>query len=351
MNKIMVKTHFVPSEYEIPVFFIDGIPLYEYFQKWNVTDIAPSLDPVDLFDIAWINHYDFVADARFMKYILEQEKAITPILSCPDDFDFSCTVIVVEVTKTEGHVHWGRIGVVDHADEPLEQDCVNQDVEDWNEELYRIRLEYTYPFYQDENNIIWLADCNFTFDRKEYDALVERCFKDMRLLFHMDRKDYDHCTHYFTRNSARAIIMKEDKVAMIHSLKYDYYKFPGGGIEKGEDPIEALIRETREEAGLVIIKQSIKEYGYVHIIHKSNFDEMECFVQDNFYYLCEVEEQMVSQELDDYEKDEKFALEFVDPKTAIAKNRQVLQTPFDPTMFEREAGVLELLIMENRFKP
>lgn len=196
-----------------------------------------------------------------------------------------------------------------------------------------------------------MADCNFTFDRKEYDALVERCFKDMRLLFDMDRKDYDHCTHYFTRNSARAIIMKEDKVAMIHSLKYDYYKFPGGGIEKGEDPIEALIRETREEAGLVIVEQSIKEYGYVHIIHKSNFDETECFVQDNFYYLCEVEEQMVSQELDDYEEDEKFALEFVDPKTAIAKNRQVPQTPYNSTMFEREAGVLELLMMEKRFKP
>ena len=32
---------------------------------------------------------------------------------------------------------------------------------------------------------------------------------------------------------------------MIHSLKYDYYKFPGGGIEDGESNEEALIRETR----------------------------------------------------------------------------------------------------------
>ena len=50
---------------------------------------------------------------------------------------------------------------------------------------------------------------------------------------------------------------------MIHSLKYDYYKFPGGGIENGENPVEAMIRETREEAGLVVKPETVKEYGYV----------------------------------------------------------------------------------------
>ena len=84
----------------------------------------------------------------------------------------------------------------------------------------------------------------------------------MRLLFQMDQRDYDQCTHTFTRNSARSIIIRDGKVAMIHSLKYDYYKFPGGGIENGENPIEAMIRETREEAGLVVIPESVIEYGY-----------------------------------------------------------------------------------------
>lgn len=53
----------------------------------------------------------------------------------------------------------------------------------------------------------------------------------MRLLFEMDKKDYSACTHTFTRNSARSIIIRSGKVAMVHSLKYDYYKFPGGCIE------------------------------------------------------------------------------------------------------------------------
>ena len=169
----------------------------------------------------------------------------------------------------------------------------------------------------------------------------------MRLLFEMDKKDYGQCTHSFVRNSARSIIIKNKKIAMVHSVQYDYYKFPGGGIEKGEDPIDAMIRETREEAGLTVIPETIKEYGYVHRIQKSDLDETECFVQDNYYFLCEAEECVVSQDLDEYEASETYTLEFVDPQVAIRKNRNVLQTPYNPMMFEREARVLELLLLEG----
>ena len=86
----------------------------------------------------------------------------------------------------------------------------------------------------------------------------------MRLLFTIDTKDYDINGTKFIRPSSRAIIIKDNLVAMVHSIKYDYYKFPGGGIEANESKIEALIRETKEESGLMIIPSSIKEYGYVH---------------------------------------------------------------------------------------
>ena len=169
----------------------------------------------------------------------------------------------------------------------------------------------------------------------------------MRLLFDIDLHDYDACTHSFVRNSARSIILRDGKVAMIHSLKYDYYKFPGGGIENGESPVDAMIRETREEAGLVVIPESVREYGYVHRIQKSDSDPTECFVQDNFYYLCSALDDTVSQELDGYEAQESYRLEFVDPQTAIRKNRSAVNTPYNRMMFEREARVLELLIAEG----
>ncbi len=172
----------------------------------------------------------------------------------------------------------------------------------------------------------------------------------MRLLFEMDKKDYAQCTHTFTRNSARSIIIRDGKAAMIHSLKYDYYKFPGGGIESGEEPVEAMIRETREEAGLVVVPESVKEYGYVHRIQKSDMDETECFIQDNYYYLCKAKEMMVPQQLDDYEAQESYRLEFVEPLAAINKNYQVKDSPYNRLMFEREARVLEMLIADELLK-
>ncbi len=169
----------------------------------------------------------------------------------------------------------------------------------------------------------------------------------MRLLFDMDLHDYGSCTRSFVRNSARSIIIRNGKIAMIHSLKYDYYKFPGGGIEAGEDPVEAMIRETREEGGLVVIPGSVREYGYVHRIQKSDSNPDEAFIQDNYYFLCDAEEQAVSQELDGYESKENYTLEFVDPSTAIRKNRGVANSPYNRMMFEREARVLEMLMEEG----
>ena len=169
----------------------------------------------------------------------------------------------------------------------------------------------------------------------------------MRLLFEMDKKDYGGCTHTFTRDSARSIIIRNGRVAMIHSQKYDYYKFPGGGIERGESPVDAMIRETREEAGLTVIPGSVKEYGYVHRIQRSDHDPTECFVQDNFYFLCDAADGRVSQDLDTYEEQESYRLEYVEPKFAMEKNRSVKDSPYNPMMFEREALVLEMLLSEG----
>lgn len=171
----------------------------------------------------------------------------------------------------------------------------------------------------------------------------------MRLLFDLDRKDYGQCTQTYVRNSARSIIISCGQVAMVHSLKYDYYKFPGGGIKDGENPVDAMIRETIEEAGLRVLPDTVQEYGIVHRVQKSTVDETECFIQDNYYYLCETEDTVETQSLDDYEAEERFTLEYIDPKTAIETNRKADHAPKDPVMLEREARVLEMLIDEGLF--
>lgn len=172
----------------------------------------------------------------------------------------------------------------------------------------------------------------------------------MRLLFEIDTKDYNINGVAFVRNSARCINFKNGLVAMVYSAKYDYYKFPGGGIEKDESLEQAMIRETKEETGLVVIPETVKEYGYVHRIQKSDRDNEDYFVQDNFYFICDVEETVRSQCLDDYEEEEKFTLVYVEPDKAIHANRSVNHGPQDQRMIEREAKVLELLIEDGYFR-
>lgn len=171
---------------------------------------------------------------------------------------------------------------------------------------------------------------------------------NMKLLFEIDTKDYDINGKPFIRPSARSIIIQNNKVAMIHSIKYDYYKFPGGGIETGESQKDALIRETLEETGLIIVLDSIREYGYVHRIQKGQKEDI--FIQDNYYYLCDVKSTIVSQCLDDYESEENFTLKYVEPITAISSNREKTHGEKNQNMIERESKVLELLVKDGFFK-
>ena len=167
----------------------------------------------------------------------------------------------------------------------------------------------------------------------------------MRSLFEIDTKDYDINGTTVSRPSARGIIIKDGKLAMIHSIKYDYYKFPGGGIEKNEQKESALIREVLEETGLDVIPQTIKEYGMVHRIQKGDYEDV--FIQDNFYYLCDVEDNVHEQKLDDYEKEEKFTLEYVSPKQVIDANKACKNKEADQIMLERECKVIGILAQEG----
>lgn len=140
----------------------------------------------------------------------------------------------------------------------------------------------------------------------------------MRELFVIDKKNYIENGTIGRRPSVRGIVIKDGKIAMMHSLKYDYYKLPGGGIEEGEQLEDTLMREVREESGLIVKKESIKEFGYVRRIEKGKIEDI--FIQENFYFLCDVEEMLQAQELDDYEEEEQFTLEFVTPEQAIEVN-------------------------------
>lgn len=56
------------------------------------------------------------------------------------------------------------------------------------------------------------------------------------------------------RKRSGAIVEIDGKIALIKRVRnnHEYYVFPGGGIEEGETPEEAAIREIKEELGIDI---------------------------------------------------------------------------------------------------
>ncbi len=163
----------------------------------------------------------------------------------------------------------------------------------------------------------------------------------MKTLFTTDYKNYEPDWPASSRPSARAIIVTDlealktdspaplspdDKLALAYSTKLQFYKFPGGGIDKGEDNQTALIREVAEETGLEVIAESIKEAGLVHRIMKSEMFPKTIFIQDSFHYFCKVKTGLdgklliKNQDLDDYEKDDSFELRTVTVAEAIQSN-------------------------------
>ena len=170
----------------------------------------------------------------------------------------------------------------------------------------------------------------------------------MKRLFDIDLKDYKETDSVFRRPSARAVIMRGDKIALVYSKKEKYYKFPGGGIHDDEDKKEALIREVREEVGMVVVPESIREFGSVLRRQKSDKDENTVFEQENYYYFCNVEDELVDQELDAYEQDAEFVLRIVDIDTAIKANYIYKSDVFfNEVMIKRELRVLRLLKMSE----
>lgn len=168
----------------------------------------------------------------------------------------------------------------------------------------------------------------------------------MERLFEIDLHDYESGDSVFERPSARGVIFDDyGRIALVYSQKEKYYKFPGGGIQKNENKKEALIREIREETGLIVIADSIDEFGSVLRRQKSDLSPNTIFEQENFYYFCKVEKEVVKQNLDNYEAEAGFVLRFVYLDEAIDTNSKYkTEDCFNEIMIKRDTKLLQLIM-------
>lgn len=89
----------------------------------------------------------------------------------------------------------------------------------------------------------------------------------------------------YRRHTARGIVIKDNRLLLFERWRrhhedgrpMHYYSIPGGGIEKGETPEEALIREMKEEmtVGVAIDRLLVRQttpdrYHYYFLCHIEN---------------------------------------------------------------------------------
>ena len=146
------------------------------------------------------------------------------------------------------------------------------------------------------------------------------------------------------RVAVRGVAVSAGRVLMIYSPVNGDYKFPGGGVEDGESHAEALVREIREEAGLVAggpfrCIARIREYG------PAMEPDAEVFMMDSWYYRIRIDGALEGeQSLDEYEERLRFTPKWTTLREAIATNEVLIagSSPA-PRWTARETWMLKYL--------
>lgn len=161
-----------------------------------------------------------------------------------------------------------------------------------------------------------------------------------KVILTIDKKDYAPRAKVFHRIAVRGVIRQEGKYAMICSEKYGEYKFPGGGRKEGEQLEDTLLREVKEETGLIVKPQTIKYVGRVE--ERRGGEHGDIVEQISHYYICEVEKERAERSLDEYEKEYGYTLKFVSLEEAIRNNERLFGTKGIPWV-ERDTAVMKWL--------
>ncbi len=108
MDKVELKDHQSKySERPYPMIYINGMSfdtlLDSLYPDQNLYGLVPAVTWL------WDDDQQALAIERFLSPV--EASTFVPLLVCPDDADFSCTILIVEIENSASEVFWRRVGI------------------------------------------------------------------------------------------------------------------------------------------------------------------------------------------------------------------------------------------------
>lgn len=170
----------------------------------------------------------------------------------------------------------------------------------------------------------------------------------MRLIKKMIHKDVENLDgRIFERRAARGIILKDSKILLLYTKRYNDYSFPGGGVDDEEDLLTGLKRELAEETGAKNV-EIISEFGYIDEYRPHYKPEYDLIHMLSYFYVCKIADDFEEASLEDYELANGMSSIWIDIYEAIKHNKEVIESQEESMGFsiERETLALELIVKE-----
>ncbi len=139
------------------------------------------------------------------------------------------------------------------------------------------------------------------------------------------------------REAARGVVVDEEgKVGVLHVSKNNYYKLAGGGIDEGEDKVEAFKRECLEELGSNV--EVVGELGEVE-----EWRKIFLLKQISYCYIGKIIGEKGVPNFTESELENGFEIVWLEPKEALEKIQNAIPSNFEGAEYikKRDVAIME----------
>lgn len=149
------------------------------------------------------------------------------------------------------------------------------------------------------------------------------------------------------RHAARGIVLRDDKLLLLFTERYNDFSLPGGGVDPDEDIQTALKRELEEETGAQNV-QVQSHYGFIEEYRPHWKPEYDLLHMTSHFFVCDVAPELADVRMESYEIANGMKPVWVSVSEAMNHNRQVMSRQ-EKTMgqsIQRETFMLEKIAQD-----